>query len=171
MLTARLPELPAANLSVMASLSAQLSAMASLAASLGIAPLHIGLPAVQAMVSVRLSAVLAALSARFGVNPAAPDLLAALPATIMNDLPMLPYCPTVAVTPAVVQAAMTMNAEAVAALTWRAPALTSLPLLVVGLPVVSLSAQLSAALGISAAVTPCPYGCDANMALQAAFAA
>lgn len=150
MLTVRLPALPAANLDAMASLSRQLFAVASLKASLGVSPLQAGLATVQRMV----------LSKR-----------QALPATAVNNLPAIPYCPTVAVTPAMVQAALTMNPEAVAALTWRAPALTSVPLLQVGLPVANLSTQLSAALGIRAAVTPCPTGCDANAVLRAAFAA
>lgn len=165
MLAVRLPALPAANLAMMASLSAQLTAVASLAASLGIAPLQIGLPGVQAMISARLSALLAALSASLGINLTAsleiPNLLGLLPA--------LPACPTLAITPAVVQAALTMNASALAALTWQAPA--GLPLLQVGLPVATLSAQLSAALGISAALAPCPAGCDANAVLRAAFSA
>ncbi len=171
MLTVRLPALPTVNLDVMASLSRQLFAAASLSASLGIAPLQIGFPAVRAMVLARLPALQAALAASFGISLRVPDLLAALLAFIMNNLPRLPPCPTLSITPPIVQAALTMNAEAVAALSWRAPALPSLPLLQVGMPVASLSVQLNAALGIRAAIAPCSGGCDANAVLRAAFAA
>ena len=154
MLAVRLPALPAANRNAMASLAAQLTAVNSLATSLGVAPLQAGLQAVRKMVADKLAAQQQVLA---GTDP--------------NDLQKFPYCPTVAVTPAVVQAARAMNPEAVAALTWRAPPLTSVPLLQVGLPVASLSTQLSKALGIRAAVAPCAGGCDANAVLRAAFAA
>ena len=151
MLAARLPPLPPAQLAAMAGLSAQLTAVSSLAASLGVDPLQAGYKPVQQMVARRLAAL----------RPALPPA---------GELPAMPYCPTVPVTPAVVQLAQTMNAEAVAALTWQAPAMTSVPLLQVGLPVAGLAAQLKTALGISPAAGPCA-GCDANAVLQAALAA
>lgn len=152
MLAVQLPALPAATLNAMAGLAAQLSAVDSLARSLGVDPLQAGYRTVRKMVADKVAAV-----------------QQAVPAS--SDLPATPYCPTVAVTPAVVQAALAMNPAAVAALTWRAPALTSVPLLQVGLPVASLAAQLSAALGIRSATSPCAGGCDANGVLRAAAAA
>ena len=165
MLAISLPPLPTATLSAMASLSATLSAVASLSASLNISALSLGFPAVQAMVSARLSAMLPSLSASFGISLSAPGLLAA----ILAMLPSLPFCPTSAVTSEVVGIAMSLNAQAVASLNWQAPAISAVALLQVGLPVVSLSAQLNAALGITAALSPCLMGCDANAVLKAAF--
>ena len=52
----------------MASLTAALNAVASLQASLGVSPLQLGFLAIQLRVSLKLSALLATLSARFGLN-------------------------------------------------------------------------------------------------------
>ena len=86
-----LPGLVAPQL--MASLTAALNAVASLQASLGVSPLQLGFLAIQLRVSLKLSALLATLSARFGLNLSGGggSLLAALLAL----LPNLPFVPRV----------------------------------------------------------------------------
>lgn len=165
MLAIQMPALPSASLSLMASLSAQLSAVAQLSASLGVNVAGMGLPDIEAMVSVRLSAMMASLSASLDISL---SLDMALP-NVLALLPSMPACPTLSAPSAVVTAALSLNASAVASLNWQPPALSAVALLQVGLPVVSLSAQLNAALGISAALSPCMGGCDANAVLQAAL--
>ena len=153
MLAISVAAIPAATLSLMAQLTASLSAVASLQVGLGISPLQVGFPAVQAMLSARLGALLPQISASLGMNVSLPNLLALLPA--------LPYCPTLAVTAPVVQMAASINAQAVASMTWQVPALNAVALLNVGLPVCALTAQLNAALGINAVLgVPCAI-CDA----------
>lgn len=148
---------------LMASLTAALSAVAQLQASLGVAPLALGFPAVQAMVSARLTATLSALCASLSLNLQSPNLLAELLAL----LPSLPYSPTSLATSAVIQAALSINAQALASLNWQVPALSALPVLRIGLPVCALAAQLQAALGISAVMsTPC-VACDAAATMRA----
>jgi len=159
MLAIRMPAIPEANLSLMAQLTASLSAVASLQASLGISPLQLGFPGVQAMLSARLAVLLPQISAALGLNLSLPNLLALLPA--------LPYCPTMAVTAPVVQMAASINAQAVASMNWQVPPLSAVALLNVGLPVCALTAQLNAALGINAVLNaPCPM-CDASAVLKA----
>ena len=161
MLAISMPSIPAVNLSLMATLTATLSAIASLQASLGISPLQVGFPGVQAMLSARLAVLLPQVSAALGLNLSLPNLLALLPA--------LPYCPTMAVTAPVVQMAASINAQAVASMNWQVPSLGAVALLNIGLPVCALSAQLSAALGINAALSaPCPI-CDAGAVFKAAM--
>jgi hypothetical protein len=153
-----LPALPAAQLSLMASLTAGLSAVARLQASLGINPLQLGFPAVEAMVAARLNLLLPALADSLRLNLNSPNLLAELLAL----LPALPYCPTSLATSAVIQAALSINAQAVAALNWRVPDASSLIAVRIGLPAVAFAAQLQAGLGINAALgAPCGRGCDA----------
>ncbi len=154
-----LPHLP--SLSMMASLTAALSAVAQLRVSLAIDPLQIGLPAVQAAVALRLSSLVQALPACFPFDP-----LAMLVDEVLALLPPLPYCPTSLATQAVVTAAMSIHAQALAALNWQVPAAMSLSGVSVGLPAVAFAAQLKASLGISAAVqAPCGSGCDAKALL------
>jgi hypothetical protein len=161
MLAINMPSIPTANLSLMAQLTASLSAIASLQASLGISPLQVGFPGVQAMLSARLAVLLPQISAALGMSVSLPNLLALLPA--------LPYCPTMAVTAPVVQMAASINAQAVASMNWQVPALSAVALLNVGLPVCALTAQLNAALGINAVLNaPCPI-CDAAAVLAAAM--
>jgi hypothetical protein len=168
LLSIALPQIGAANLSLMASLTAALSAVAGLNASLGISALSLGFPAVQAMVSLRLTAMLSALSASLRLNLSSPNLLAELLAL----LPTLPYCPSSLATHAVVQAALSINAEAMAALNWQVPALGTLPVLRIGLPSCAFAAQLQAALGINAVLpAPCGSGCDAAATMRALAAA
>ena len=102
-----LPGLVAPQL--MASLTAALNAVASLQASLGVSPLQLGFPAIQLRVSLKLSALLSTLSARFGLNLSGGggSLLAALLAL----LPNLPFVPTSLATSASVQAALQMSAS------------------------------------------------------------
>jgi len=161
MLAISMPSIPAVNLSLMATLTATLSAIASLQASLGISPLQVGFPGVQAMLSARLAVLLPQVSAALGLNLSLPNLLALLPA--------LPYCPTMAVTAPVVQMAASINAQAVASMNWQVPALSAVALLNIGLPVCALSAQLNESLGINAALSaPCPI-CDAGAVFKAAM--
>jgi len=64
------------------------------------------------------------------------------------------------ITAPVVAAAMSINAHAAAALNWSVPAVSALSVLSVGLPAVAMTAQLKAALGLHAALSPCAAGCD-----------
>lgn len=161
MLAIKMPVMASANLALMAQLTASLSAVASLSASLGLPVLKLGFAGVEAMLSARLALLLPQLSAALNLNLELPNLLALLPA--------LPYCPTLAITPAVVSAAMSLDATAVAAMNWQVPAISALPLLSLGLPVCALTASLSAALNINAALNaPCPI-CDAAAVLSAAM--
>lgn len=161
MLAIQLPAIPAANLSLMAQLTASLSAVASLQASLGVSPLQLGFAGVQAMLSAQLALLLPQISAALGFNVSLPNLLALLPA--------LPYCPTMAVTAPVVQMAASLDAQAVASMNWQVPSLGAVALLNIGLPVCALTAQLNAALGINAVLNaPCPI-CDAGAVLSAAL--
>jgi hypothetical protein len=153
MLQIQLPPMPAASLSLMASLTASLAAIAQIGLSLGIAPLEVGLPEVRLMVAARVSATVSAIEASLGLS--LPNLLAILP--------QIPYCPTLMAPPAVVSAAMSLNLPA---LNWQVPVATDLPVLRVGLPSLAFAAQLNAALGISAALGPCPI-CDAAALLGA----
>jgi hypothetical protein len=161
LLNINLPALP--SLRLMASLTAALSAVAQLQASLGVNPLEIGLPAVQLMISARLSVVLQALSSAMGFN-----LLTMLLDELLALLPAIPYSPASLATSAVVQAAMSINAQALASLNWQVPSATSLIAVRVGLPAVAFAAQLRASLGINAAITaPCGSGCDAAAIMAA----
>jgi hypothetical protein len=161
LLSVNLPALP--NLGLMASLTAALSAVAQLQASLGINPLEVGFPAVQLMVSARLSLVLQAVSGIMGVN-----LLTMLLDELLALLPAIPYSPTSFATGVVVQAAMSINAQALASMNWQVPSAMSLIGVRVGLPAVALATQLRAALGINAAIAaPCGSGCDAAAIMAA----
>ena len=154
-----LPALVAPHL--MASLTAALNAVASLQASLGVNPLQLGLPAIRLRISLKLNALLAALSARFGLNlSGGGNLLAALLAL----LPNLPLVPTSFATSAAVQAALRMGAFA--SLNWQVP--LSLPAIGIGLPTCALAASLSAALGVQAVLSaPCLLACDAGRVMSA----
>ncbi len=161
MLAIKMPLMASANLALMAELTASLSAVASLSASLGLPVLKLGFAGVEAMLAGRLALLLPQVSAALNLNLTLPNLLALLPA--------LPYCPTLAITPAVVSAAMSLDATAVAALNWQVPSLSAIPLLSIGLPVCALTASLSAALNMNAALNaPCPI-CDAGAVLSAAM--
>ena len=150
--------LPPVNLSAMASLTAGLSAVARLRASLGIDPLQAGYQEVHAMVSARLSALMPVLTASLRLNLQASDVLADL----LARLPPLPYCPTSLATPAVVAAAVSVNAQALASLDWQVPPAASLAAIRVGLPAMAFAAQFRAAFGMDAALAaPCGSGCDA----------
>ncbi|MFZ0021002.1 MAG: hypothetical protein WAL10_27110 [Acetobacteraceae bacterium] len=154
-----LPGLVAPQL--MASLTAALNAVASLQASLGVSPLQLGFLAIQLRVSLKLSALLATLSARFGLNLSGGggSLLAALLAL----LPNLPFVPTSFATSASVQAALQMSAFA--SLNWQVP--LSLPVIGIGLPTCAFAASLSATLGLQAVLSaPCVLGCDAGQVMR-----
>lgn len=159
---------PPLSLSLMANLTAGLSAVARLGAALGIDPLAIGLPKVTLMVQERLNATVSAVEQVFG-GQGLPHIVLGLPRLQAE----LEYCPTLMAPPAVVQAAVALSAPAVnlPALNWQVPALTGLPVLSLGLPVVAFAAQLHAALGVSLAATPCGGQCDAAALLSAAMAA
>jgi hypothetical protein len=103
-----------------------------------------------------------ALSARFGINLALPNVLAML----LAMLPKLPAAPGNLATSAVVQAAM--QAQALASVSWQVP---SLPMIPIGLATVNLVAQVQAVLGLNLVLpAPCGSGCDAR-ALMAALSA
>jgi hypothetical protein len=154
---------PPANAGLMANLTAALTAVAQLRASLGIDPLRIGLPAVREMVSLRLAATMQQLPSQFPFNP-----LRLAEAELLSLLPQIPYCPTSLATEAVVSAAASINAQALASLNWQVPEAMSLSAVRVGLPAASFAASLHAALGIDAAVqAPCGSGCDAASILAA----
>jgi hypothetical protein len=145
-----------ANLSLMASLTAVLSAIAQLRLGLGIDPLEAGLPAVQAMVSARVSA--AAMLVEQTTHMSLRELLDVLP-----KMPVA-YCPTLMAPQAVVSAAVSLNLPP---LTWQVPPMASLPVLSTGLPVAAFCTQLNAAMNLQASTRPCASGCDAARLLGA----
>jgi hypothetical protein len=153
MLQIKMPTMPSLSLSLMASLTAALSAVAQIKLSLGIDPLQVGLPHVQLMVSEQVALTVSAIETSLGLS--LPNLL--------GLLPKLPYCPTLLAPPAVVSAAASLNLPPI---TWQVPAVADLPVLSIGLPVVALTAQMNAALGIGPARVPCPV-CDAAALLSA----
>ena len=156
-----MPVVPVPALSLMASLSASLSAVASLTAALGVNPLQVGLPTIQAMISARISALAQLTMSTLGISLSA--LLALLPGLQLA----LSVNPPSFATSATVSAVMALNAEALASLNWSVPMAASLPVLTVGLPSVSLAAQLNAAFGLSASLSPCGAICDAGALLGA----
>ena len=158
MLRISLPALPTASLSLMASLTAAFSAVAQLRLALGIDPLEIGLPAVQAMVTARVAATAQLVQSSLGFS------LEALLALLLR-LPRLEFSASLMAPPAVVTAAMSINASALAAIDWQVPVAASLPVLGIGLPVLALTAQLNAALDLSASLSPCGV-CDAAALLR-----
>lgn len=164
MLRIQLPAFPTASLSLMANLTAALSAVAQINASLGIDALTIGLPAVRAMVQARLTATARLVESGTGLS------LSALLALLLRLLPQMEFCATLMAPPAVVNAAMSINAQALASMNWNVPLAANLPVLSIGLPVVSFTAQLNAALGLSASAAPCVI-CDAAAVLRAGLAA
>jgi hypothetical protein len=148
-------QLPSINIGLTANLLSGLSAIAQLRASLGIDVLAAGIPAVLAAIRARLSAILQPLQATLAAN--------------LSVSPNLPGFQATFATAPVVQAAMSINAQALASINWQAPGLGRLPLISVGLPTCSLIAALSAALGISPVLNaPCNSGCDAAALLRAA---
>jgi hypothetical protein len=170
MLAVRVSAIASANLSLMAQLTAVLSAQATLQANLGVPPLQLGFAGIQAMLQVRLAALLPALESALRQNLALPNvsLLELALAELMALLPAVPYCPSNAVTPAVVTAAMSLDAQAVAAMNWQVPPVSAVALLQVGLPVCAFTAQAQAALGVSlVARAPCVV-CDAAAIARAA---
>lgn len=153
-----LPVLPPEQLSAMASMTATLSASARLQSSLGLDPTVAGMAAVRAAVTAKLAAMINLLPSNLRSVMSRPDPLAVL----KSMLPKLPYCPSHMATPAVVHAAMSMNAQAVAAMNWQVPSLGAIPVLQVGLPTCALVAQIQAALALNAvSPSPCGSGCDA----------
>lgn len=159
MLQIRLPGFPMASLQLMASLTAALSAVAQLRVGLGIDPLALGLPAVRLMVAERLQITAAAVQSGLGLS------LSVL-LDLLGLLPRLEFSASLMAPPAVVSAALSINAQALAAINWDVPVAASLPVLGIGLPVVAFTAQLDAALGLSAAISPCVI-CDAAALLRA----
>ena len=162
MLQIRLPVFPPASLALMASITASLSAIAQLRASLGIDPLALGLPAVHLMVSERVALTARAVQTATGMP--LPSLL-----SLLNLLPRPDFSPALMATPATVAAAMNINATALAAVNWQVPAIASLPVLSVGLPVTAFAAQLNAAMGLSASAALCAT-CDSAALMASASA-
>jgi hypothetical protein len=174
---ARISLPPVAAPELVANVTAALSAVASLQASLGIAPLQIGLPAVRLQIQAKLGALLATLSAQFGLKLTAalqltgPSLAAALQSLVAQLMGMLPKLPVAAgnlATQETVQLAL--QAQALASINWQVP--TNLPAIPVALATCTLAAQMQASLGIRAVLpSPCGSGCDAAALMRAASAA
>ena len=160
MLGITLPAFPPASLMLMANLTAALSAVAQIRLALGVDPLVIGLPRVQAMVAARVQALVTAIQASLGLNLA--SLLALLP-----TLPVPEYSASLMAPAAVVTAALRINPTAIAAINWNVPPVPSLPILAVGLPVAAFTEQLNAALSLTASVAPCGAQCDAAALMSA----
>ena len=161
MLAIRMPAIPPASLQLMASITGALTAMAQIQAALGVSDvLALGLPRVQVMVTERVNATVQAVQSATGMS--LPSLL-----SLLNLLPRQPLSPATTATQAVVAAAMRINASALAAVNWQVPAVSALPVLSVGLPVVAFAAQLNAALGLTVSASPCGGTCDAAALMQA----
>lgn len=163
MVRIRMPTLPIPTMTLMASLSASLTAIAQLRLALGVNPLEIGLPAIHAMITARLQVV-----ARLGMSMHGMDwraLLALLPRL------KLEFNPGAIATPAMVAAALTLNVHAVESINWNVPVAASLPILSVGLPILSLSLQLKETLALTATAAPCGAICDGQSLLSATLAA
>jgi hypothetical protein len=156
-----LPALAAPQLTTR--LTTALSAVVSLQTSFGVNPLDLGLPAMQLRVSLRLEALLSALSAQFGLSLSSGggDPLIAL----LAQLPNLPFVPTTLATAPTVDAAL--QAGAAVSLNMRAP--LTLPAAVgIALPTCALAGSLNAALGNRAVLSvPCAMGCDAAHVMRA----
>ena len=154
----QMPQVPIGTMSFMASLSASLSAIAQLRLSLGVDPLQVGLPAIRAMISARLRVLARLCLSVMGMNLS--GLLALLPSLQVTINPGF-------ATAASISAVMSLNASALASLNWSVPVAASLPVLTIGLPALTLSAQLSAAFGLSASLSPCGAICDAGAIMSA----
>ena len=164
MLRIQLPTLSLPSLTLSASLTAAFSAVAQLRLSLGIDPIEIGLPAVQLMVAERVSVTARLVESSLGIS-------LSMLLELLLQLPRLEFCATLMAPPEVVRVAMSINATALASINWQVPVTASLPVLSVGLPLISLTAQLKAALGLSASLTPCGSSCDAAALLRGSMAA
>jgi hypothetical protein len=148
--------LPPIDTAVMANLISGFSALSQLRASLGINVVAAGFPSVLATVNARLSAML-------------PMLQQALATSASSSLPGLPGFQASFATSATVQAAMAMNAQALASIDWQAPGLDRLPLVSAGLPTCQFTALLGATLGVDPVLNaPCNSGCDAAALLRTA---
>jgi hypothetical protein len=163
MLRIQLPSLSLPALQLSASLTAALSAVAQLRLALNIDPLTIGLPAVHAMVAARVGVTARLVQSSLGIS------LSALLALLLR-LPRLEFSASLMATPATVNMAMSINAQALAAIDWQVPLAASLPVLSIGLPTIALTAQLSAALDLSASLSPCGATCDAASLLRGSVA-
>jgi hypothetical protein len=96
------------------------------------------------------------------------NLEAAVVAALASLLPKLPYCPTQLAPSAVVRAAFSVNAEAIASMNWQVPAISAIPVLSAGLPVCAFAAQMQASLSVNPVkLTPCGSGCDAAKIMRA----
>ena len=154
----QMPQVSIGTMSFMASLSASLNAIAQLRLSLGVDPLQVGLPTIQAMISARLRVLARLCLSVMGMNLS--GLLALLPSLQVTINPGF-------ATAASISAVMSLNASALASLNWSVPVAASLPVLTIGLPALTLSAQLSAAFGLSASLSPCGAICDAGAIMSA----
>ena len=162
MLAIQMPAMSSAALTIAANLTGALDAVAHIGATLGISPMKLGLPAVSAMVSARLQATAQMVQSGLGLS------LSALLALLLR-LPSIAFSPASLATDAVVSAAMSINTSAIASMNWNVPVAVSVPVLRVGLPTISLLAQLKSALGLSASTGPCAV-CDAQTLLSAGLA-
>lgn len=141
---------PPADPTRLAQMISQLSAAERLQKSLGIDPAEAGYAAVQKAVAAKTAAAAALLRQQ---QPAPP--------------PNLPYCPTAIAPPAVLQAAASKGMQALAAVGWKVPPASALPVLQNTLPATTLAQQM-AALGLSPVRSaPCGAGCDAARVMRA----
>lgn len=171
MRTITLPPIPMAQLSAMATVTAALSATARLEAGLGVNPLKAGYRAIRQMVMAELASLVQSLQPTF-----APALAAAKPplgpanlkSVLASLLPRLPYCPTHLASSDTMQAALSVNAEAIESMNWQVPAISAVSVLSVGLPVVSFAATMHASATVSPVkLSPCGSGCDAAKIMRA----
>ena len=162
MLQIKLPAFAPPALTLMANLTATLSAVARLSASLKIDVLAAGIVTVRQLVGEMLAALVKALQAALGLTPGA--LLAQ---ALQIPKIQLPFTPGLMITGPVVQAALRINAQAMAALNWSVPPVSAVAVLSVGLPAIAATEQLKAALGITASLSPCASGCEAAKLLAA----
>jgi hypothetical protein len=149
-----MPALPPTSQMLAGSMVGALAPISQLRQAFGVDPLAQGLAAMQQMVANHVQQVSAAVTAQTGQTPAA---LAAL----MQRLPTPVMSPATLAAPAVVAAAQQISPPALQALNWAVPPASALPVLSTGMPVMALTTQMQAALGISPAARPCGSGCDA----------
>jgi hypothetical protein len=146
---------PPAEPAQAARLMSALSAVQRLRQSLGVDPTEAGYAAVQKAVAEKTKAAAA--------------ILRQAQAQRTDPPPNLPYCPTRFAPPAVIEAAKSEGARALAAIAWKVPAANTLSALQSGLPASSLAKQIADALGASPVRSaPCGSGCDAARLMKAA---
>ena len=165
---------PPAESAQAAHLMSVLSATTRLQKSLGIDPTQAGYTAVRQAVAEKTRAAAAVLtraqsSQGQSASSSAQAASHGAAKTAAQAAASIPYCPTRFAPPAVIEAAQSEGARALAAIGWKVPPAGSLPALQSGLPTTTLAAQIKAVLGVSAVrPTPCGQDCDAARLMRAA---